>query len=264
MEWLNTIRTMVVPLILAGIFLASCSNSQDRSLERIQQTGRIRLAMRAPYPPFSCFDAQGELNGFDTDIARALAGRLGVGLALAVQEWQGIVQGLMDGQYDGIVSSLAITPERRQVINFSEPYYHSAVQVIVRRGSPLQSLADLKGKIIALVEGSNYEGDARHLGAADIRFFNSGYRIIEALGEEQVDAALVDQVVGAYMILYDRLHVQLLGSPLRSEPVAIALRKEDLALLARINAILKEMQADGTLEKLIKKAAEGKYDCKGR
>lgn len=258
------LRYILTVFFISILYPAACSEPQEQSLDRIRQNGRIRLAVRAPSPPFSCFDAQGELHGFDVDVAQTLAERLNVGLEIFVAEWKDIVQGLMEGRYDGIVGSIAITPERQQVVNFTEPYYHSALQVLVHRDSDLQNLADLKGKRIALAEGANYQGDARHLGASEILFFNSGYRILEALNQGQIDATIVDRVVGAHMIRYDQQQVQLLGSPLRNEQVAIAVRKEDRGLLDKLNTILKSLQADGTLEKLMKKVAEGQYDCKGR
>jgi ABC-type amino acid transport substrate-binding protein len=118
--------------------------SADKSLKKIQDAGKIRFAMSGGYPPFNYYNDKNELVGFDVDIARAIAKKLGVEFEPVTTDWNGIIEGLRAGRYDGILGSMAVTEERLKVVDFSDPYYYSGAQLMVSKDSGINGPEDLK------------------------------------------------------------------------------------------------------------------------
>lgn len=118
----------------------------DKSLERIKEKGEITFAMSGGYPPFNYFNGKDELVGFDVEIGKAVAEKLGVKYKPVTIDWSGIVEGLRSGRYDGIFGSMAITDERLKVVDFTNPYYFSGAQLIVKEGSKIEGPESLGKK----------------------------------------------------------------------------------------------------------------------
>ncbi len=116
----------------------------DDSLERVKKAGKISFAMSGGYRPFNYFTDEDELTGFDVEIGKEVAKRLGVSYEPITTDWSGILEGLRSGRYDGIFGSMAITEERAEVVDFTDPYYYSGAQLIVRSDSEINSPEDLK------------------------------------------------------------------------------------------------------------------------
>jgi ABC-type amino acid transport substrate-binding protein len=134
--------------ILEGIdYKETFQNEQpatDNSLERVKKKGKISFAMSGGYRPFNYFSDDDELTGFDVDIGKEVAKRLGVSYEPITTDWSGILEGLRSGRYDGIFGSMAITEERAKVVDFTDPYYYSGAQLIVRTDSEINSPENLK------------------------------------------------------------------------------------------------------------------------
>jgi polar amino acid transport system substrate-binding protein len=257
---------LLVLMLLSVMFspYPGCSRDQENTLTRIRGAGEIRAAMSADYPPFNYRTENGDLQGFDVDVTRELARRLGVKPKIVVKKWSGIIQGLLAGEYDIILGSMAISEERLRLVAFSVPYYHSVVRVVVRKRSTIKGLRDLKGKTVGIGAGSDYENDARELGVTDIRFFEPWSKGLLELRGGHLDGVIVDQIVGINAVELGKYEIQFLGAPLRREAVAIAVRKEDKSLLKAIDKALSSMHKNGFLAELGKKVALCEYDCSGR
>ncbi|TCT16833.1 extracellular solute-binding protein (family 3) [Natranaerovirga pectinivora] len=117
----------------------------DGSLERILEAGEITFAMSGGYRPFNYYERE-ELTGFDVEIGQEVANRLGVAYTPITTDWSGIIEGLRSGRFDGIFGSMAITDERLEVVDFTNPYYYSGAQIIVREGSEIKGERDLGDK----------------------------------------------------------------------------------------------------------------------
>jgi len=253
---------MIFTLMVAPY--SGCSPGQENDLTRIRGAGEIRAAMSADYPPFNYLTEKGELQGFDVDFTRELAKRLGVRPKIVIKKWSDIIQGLLNGEYDVISGSMAISEDRQKLVAFSVPYYHSVVRVLVRKGSTIKDLNDLKGKAVGIGAGSNYENDARELGVDDIRLFEPWSKGLLELQKGDLKAIIVDQVVGINAAELAKYEIQFLGAPLRREAVAMAVRKEDKSLLKAIDKCISSMQKNGFLAELGKRVAQCEYDCSGR
>lgn len=118
--------------------------ASDDSLERVKEAGKLQFAMSGGYPPFNYFTENDELTGFDVEVGKEVAKRLGVEYEPVTTDWSGILEGLRAGRYDGIFGSMAITDERLEVVDFTDPYYYSGAQLIVRQDSTITGPEDLK------------------------------------------------------------------------------------------------------------------------
>lgn len=244
-------RIITVCAVLAALTLlaAGCSNEPENALDRVKSKGEVSFAMSGGYPPFNFYNDKNELVGFDVDVAREVARRLGVELRPVTTEWSGIIEGLRSGTYDGILGSMAITPERLKVVDFSVPYYYSGAQLLVRADADFTSTADLAGKAVGVVTGTTFEGDAKGLNAGEVRLYKDDTQTLTELNSGVLDGVITDRVVGIGAMNSGKFAVKLLGTPLRSEDIGVAFRKDDGALTAAVNKILTAMHEDGTLSR---------------
>lgn len=243
---LVTVTAMLVSLLL----MSGCGEEEQDSLTRVKDKGEISFAMSGGYPPFNFYNEENELVGFDVDVGKAVAERLDVEFKPVTTEWSGIIEGLRSGAYDGILGSMAVTPDREKVVDFSTPYYYSGAQLVVRNDSDFSSPDDLEGKIIGVVTGTTFEDDAEKLGAGEVNLYKDDTQTLTELNNEVVDAVITDRVVGVNAMNSGKFEIELLGTPLRSEDIAVAFRKDEDTLRDEVDSILEDMHADGTLTEI--------------
>jgi His/Glu/Gln/Arg/opine family amino acid ABC transporter permease subunit len=214
----------------------------------------FRVALTGRYPPFSFYNAQGELDGFDVAVSRAVAARLGRPLELVATEWDGILPGLLAGRYDAIIGSMAVTPQREEVVNFSEPYYHSGAQLFIHRDrrDEIKGLAEEPGLRIGVVVGETYEQYLRehHADRVQVATYDDTQLIFQDLAFGRLDGFLSDRLVGAWQIRSAGAPFLPAGDMLYRERIAIPVARERAELLREINAALAELRASGELERL--------------
>ncbi|MBN9268949.1 MAG: transporter substrate-binding domain-containing protein, partial [Mesorhizobium sp.] len=162
-------RMAVAALLLASTFTVASARADD--LEKIKSAGELKISMSGQYPPFNFVNDQNEVVGFDADIGKAIAERIGVKGTIITTAWDGIIAGLLANKYDTVVGSMTITPEREKVVDFVGPYYHAGRAVFVGENSKAQSLDDLKGKTIGVTLGETHEKWARGHGGWDVRTY---------------------------------------------------------------------------------------------
>jgi len=110
---------------------------------------KVRIGVEGAYPPFSYVQPDGELAGFDIDIAKALVEAMGAEVTLVAQDWDGMIPALMAKKYDAIIASMSITEERLKKVNFSKRYYRTPVKFVVKKGAiPVFSIDAIKGKVL--------------------------------------------------------------------------------------------------------------------
>jgi len=209
----------------------------------------ISFAGSGGYPPFNYLTENGDVVGFDVDVAQEIADRMGKTMEYKTTAWDGIIEGLRAKRYDGILGSMGITAQRQEIVNFSDPYYYSGPQLIVRKDSGITSIADLGADAkIGLVTGTTFEADAAEL-EVEVKLYEDDNQTLIELLNGRVDGVLTDRIVGLNAIgeLSRGSELTTAGSVLRSEMMGIAFHKDDTALLEEVNGILEEMRADGTL-----------------
>jgi len=220
---------------------------------------KLKIATEGANPPFSTIDSNGQLEGFDFDIANALCVKMGAECEIAAQDWDGIIPALLAHKYDAIVASLNVTQDREKVVAFTKPYYHSPSAFVVRKGTDPKDLSPkaLAGKTIGVQTATN------HAAFLEDKYSRSIVRLYNTVADAYRDLAAgrVEYVMYDKLAVYDWLKTpegaccEIAPGDL-SDPayfgsgVAIALRKGDDALLKRLNAAIDGIRADGTYAKI--------------
>ncbi|OZI62016.1 amino acid ABC transporter substrate-binding protein [Bordetella genomosp. 11] len=244
----------IFSVLLAGLLSAAgvtLAHAQD-DLARIKSAGVIKIGTEGTYAPFSYHDASG-LTGFDVEIGRAIAQRLGVKADFVEGKWDGLIAGLDVKRYDAVINQVGITDARKQKYDFSDPYIASQAVLIVRdNNTAIKSFDDLKGKRSANTLTSNFGKLAQKYGAevVPVQGFNES---IELLLSGRVDATINDNL----SFLDFKKHrpdakVKIVASDKSAEfsESGVLLRKGNPDLVAAVNKALADIKADGTYKKI--------------
>lgn len=244
------ILVLCTALALALLLAAGCAAQATvaDSLTRVMENNKLTVVGSGGYRPFNYIDETGKVIGFDVDTGAAIAERMGVELDYVTSDWDGLVEGLKNARYDGILGSMAITEERLKEVNFTVPYYYSGAQLIVRADSGITDPAQMAGKTIAVTTGTNFVQDAEGLGAKVSLYQDDNATMMELING-RVDGVITDRLVAleAMNAISGGDTLAFAGEILRLEEMAIAVNKNDPELLDKLNEIIAEMHSDGTL-----------------
>ncbi len=241
--------TAVVTLVVATFLFLQPVCADD--LERVKAKGELTMAMSGQYPPFNFVDDKNELTGFDVEIGKEIAKRIGVVGVPISTAWDGIIAGLIAKKHDLICGSMAITEDRLKSIDFSDPYYRSGAQMFVKAGSPIQTIEELTGKKIGVTLGTTFETWAReNISNVDIRTYKGDPDIILEVTNGRLDGFITDRIVGALAIKDKGAAIQMIGDLLYEEQMGIALRQGNPELKQAINDALAAMKEDGTYHEI--------------
>jgi cystine transport system substrate-binding protein len=222
-------------------------------LAAVKERGAVRIALEGTYPPFNFKDAKtGQLTGYDVDVARLLAARLGVKAEFVTTEWSAILAGLGAGKYDAIVSQVGINPKRQQAFDFSAPYTYSTPQLIVRKNERIEykSLNDLKGRKLGVGQGSVFEQQARAVPGIEVKSYPAAPENLQDLAFGRIDAALNDGLMVAYLLKNSQLPIRAGARVGAVERMGVAVRKGNPQFLAAIDKALADARADGSLKQI--------------
>lgn len=247
-SWLKSL--CLVPL--AAAFITTSAHAED-VLDSVKSAGVLKIGIEGTYPPFGYRAANGDLEGFDVDVAKAIAAKLGVKPVFVTTEWSGIIGGLVAGKFDVIVNQVAITDERKKSVDFTQPYAFSAAQLIQRKDDTRQfkSLDELKGKKLGVSLGSNYNTLAKSVPGIDVRTYPGAPEYLRDLAAQRIDAAMNDRLMMAYLIKSANLPLRA-GAVLQGadESVGIPFRKGNPKFAKALDDALTQMKQDGSLAKL--------------
>jgi polar amino acid transport system substrate-binding protein len=238
------------------------------TLERVKQSGVLNDVLLNTYPPFGFIDANNELAGFDVDVARALAARLGLALKLATPAWETIVSGRWQGRWDICICSMSPTDERAKVLSFPATYYHSpAVLTVHKNEQRIKSIADISGKRVGVGTGSSYENFLNKAlvipGAPPITY--PFHDVIAIPGDETVNFrnlalgpgvrldAIVSDLATAQANINATHALKIVGPILYAEPNAVATDKGDPEWDQALTRAFAELQSDGTMSRISQK-----------
>ncbi len=263
------IWTLVV--LLCG-FSVSCSKKNNTNgivspeviasgsdLAAIIARGKLMVGMDVSdirYQPFEMKNQNGEIVGFDVDLAQMMADDLGVSLEIVPTNWDGIIPALVDGKFDLIISAMAVSTERNKAINFSTPYYLSGLSILIKNYDlfRIHDYHDLNRK--DMVVATTFSDDmvlSRYFPDADIIRFKSDEEAVREVIEKRAEAFVADRArVSIFAAKYPRNTVALTGT-FTYEPMAIGMRKGDVDILNWVNNCIEIMKGDGRLPALEKK-----------
>lgn len=215
------------------------------------QTGEIVIGTDDTYPPMEYTDSTGRLKGFDVDLGDAIGQVLNEKVVWKPTAWDGIIPGLQAKQYDMIMSSMNVTPDRQKQIQFVS--YGNFGQVIVvgaNSKANIQSISDLKGKKVGVQIGTTSEDALKQEGGITIKEYNTFPDAFQDLANGRVDAVVVDESVGRYYMATSPNAFKVVGQPFQSEPVGIGIGKDDTQLDQQVQQAINTLKQNGTYDKI--------------
>ena len=268
----RTFISLMSVMAAAGVLtLAGCSNSSDSTaasgtaasvapaasdqLSSIQSSGKLIVALEGAWQPWSFHDESDTLVGYDVEVSRAIAEKLGVEPEYVESDWDSLFAGLDAGRYDMVCNGVEVTEERAKTYDFTTPYGYIHTALAVRKdNTDITSFEDLKGKTTANSLASTYMELAESYGAT-VQGIDTLEETIQLLTAGRIDATL-----NADVSFYDYLNVhpdadfKLVAQTAEASHVAIpVLKSEDPAYLDALNTAIEELRADGTLKTLSEK-----------
>jgi ABC-type amino acid transport substrate-binding protein len=220
------------------------------TLGKIQEKGEITIGVKYDVPPFGFENPQtNEVEGFDVDLGRAVAEKLGVEPKFIEAISDNRIPFLQDGTADLILSTMTINAERVMEIDFSDPYYVANGRILTKTDSPIKGLEDLAGKKVCTALGSTYEETIREQAPkADLKLVDSYSECLELIQNGAVDAVSTDDVILTGMIIQDdTLH--LVGDELTVEPYGAGIKKGEKQMVDFVNQVFDEYKQDGRWQK---------------
>ena len=251
----------ILAVLIAALLTASCcfALAEDTSLDDVLAKGELIMGFDEAYPPMSFVDESGEYTGFDIDLAREVASRLGVELVFQPISWDAKVMELNAGNIDCIWSGMTMTEELKEQVLFSMPYMANEQILLVRADSGIASAEDLAGKSLGTQAGSSSVTvlDANPqvkdiIEGGEANLYDDFVVALMDLNLGNIDVLLIDSVVGNYYIAQqeDPTVFAVLPEVLEAEEYGIAFRLGETTLADAINAQLIALADDGTLDEI--------------
>jgi len=223
----------------------------------------LKVAIDPTYQPFTFKTAEGKPTGFDVDIAEALCKEIKRQCVFVEQVWDSMIPGLQAKKYDAIISSMSITEERLQVVDFSDKYYSTPSQIVVKTGTPFTELASLKGKKLGVLKGSTQEkyalGELKPVGVTVVPY-EAQDQVYLDIKSGRLDGTVADrvEVTGGFLSKPEGKDYGFVGPELNEEKyfgigMGVALRKGETQLKDELNAAIKAIRSNGTYDQIAKK-----------
>lgn len=244
-------RKLIITAFTAALLAGGAAQAKEWT--------KIRIGVEGAYPPFSSMTEDGELQGFDIDIAQALCEQMNAECTLVSQDWDGIIPALLARKYDAIIASMSITEERKKKVNFTDKYYQTPARFARRKGSGIEvSAADLKGKKVGVQRATIHDN-----------FLTEVFGEVEVVRYGSQDEAYLDAVAGRLdLLMADSVALmdgflnteqggdwEFVGPPYTDvkffgEGAGIAVRKRDDDLREQLNAAIAAIRANGVYRQI--------------
>ena len=261
-------RKYLFPLMAAGLALAVSMPAQaGETLDRVMKTKTLTMSSDPEYPPQSFLNDKNEMDGFDVDVGKEIAERMGVELKLVTPAWEVITAGGWAGRWDMSVGSMTPTKKRAEVLDFPAVYYYTPASFAVHTDSKVQEIAELDGKVIGSCGGCTYDAYLNHnlvidaqgtppfeyqITPGEIKTYATDTNAFDDL--RLGDGVRIDAVFSALPTIKEAIKngypMRIVGDPAFYEPLAVATDKGDPEFNAKIKEIVAAMHEDGTLKKL--------------
>jgi His/Glu/Gln/Arg/opine family amino acid ABC transporter permease subunit len=241
-------------LLLAALVLTACGSSATNGDNPVKASGVLRVGTEGVYSPFSYHDpATGQLVGYDVDVARAVADKLGVKVEFVETPWDSIFAALEANRFDVVANEVTINSERKQKYDLSEPYSVGEGVIVTRADdNSVKSLDDIKSKAAGETATSNWAQVARDHGAR-VEVVEGFTQAIKLLNQGRVDVVINDSIaVYAYLAETGDTSVKIATTTGEKSEQGFAARKNS-GLLPDLNKALDELRSDGTLANISQK-----------
>lgn len=260
---LATVMTMSLLTACGGSKTAQTTEAADtnETAKATDATGSQALAdgvltvgTNAEFPPFEYVNDNGEPDGFDIALIKAIGKKLGVTVEVENMEFASLLSST-GSKIDVSIAGMTVTEERKESVDFSDSYYEAVQYVILPEGSEIATADDLKNKAIGVQLGTTGDFIASDIEGATVSQYNKAVDAVNDLINGRVECVIIDK--NPALVFEDKFEGQITaidGAQFAFEPeqYAIAMPKGDAALVEQVNAALAEIKADGTFDKLVK------------
>ena len=234
------------------------AENKDTSWEDIKARGYFIVGLDDSFPPMGFRDEKNEIVGFDIDLAKAAAEKMGIEVKFQPIVWTNAIMELNNKNVDVIWNGMTITDERKQKINFSKPYLANRLIIITQADSPINTKADLAGKKVAVQAGSSaadaVKADPEALKSfGELVEFGTYTEALMDVSAGRMDAVIIDEVVGRYYIAKEPTRYKVLEDHYGSEQYGIGFRKSDAAFQAELQKAVDALIEDGTAKAISEK-----------
>ena len=242
-------RFFAAASIVAVSLLAGSAMAQEK----------LVIGTEGAYPPFNNLEANGELTGFDIDIAKALCEEMKVTCTFVTNDWDGIIPALQSKKFDAIIASMSITPEREQQVTFSKKYYNTPPAIAVPKDSPIKDASpeSLKGKTLGAQGSTTHSNYAeKHMPDAELKLYPTADEYKLDISNGRIDGVVDDIVVLSEWVKSDAGSCCKILAPLPIDPeingrgAGIAVRKGEQALADKFSAAIAAIRENGTYKKI--------------
>ena len=242
------VSVLLVAMLMASVLVGCGSGSDDNVL---------RVGTNAEFPPFEYVGEDGQPDGFDIALIKAIGEKIGYEVVVENMEFASLV-GAIGTKIDVAIAGMTIDEERLQSVDFSDPYYDAIQYVIVPEGSDIDSAEDLEGKKIGVQLGTTGDYAVEEIEGATAAQYNKGVDAVNDLLNGRVDCVIIDKNPA---LVFEAEYEGIVALPgdqfdFGVEQYAIALPKGDTELAEAINKALKELKEDGTYDKLVEQYIE--------
>ena len=246
---MKKLLAVILATVLCVSVLTACGDSDDKVL---------KVGTNAEFPPFEYVGDDGEVDGFDIALIKAIGEKMGYTVEVENMEFASLVASI-GTKIDVSIAGMTVTDERKETVDFSDSYYTAVQYVIVPEGSDIKSVADLEGKTIGVQLGTTGDFIVEEIEGATASQYNKAVDAVNDLLNERVDAVIIDK--NPALVFEEKFSGQVVamdGADFGFEPehYAIAMPKGDTELADKINGALKEMQEDGSFDALVKEYIE--------
>lgn len=211
------------------------------------------MGTNASFPPYEFTDNEGNIVGIDAEIAAAVAEKMGYELEIKDMEFDSLITAVQNGSIDFALAGMTVTDKRKESVNFSDTYATGVQVIIVKEDSAIATPDDLEGKKIGVqtgTTGDNYCTD--DYGQENVNQYNNGALAVAALANGQVDCVVIDNEPAKNYVEANE-GLKILETEYVTEDYAAAIAKDNDKLLNGFNDALKDLKADGTIDKIINK-----------
>ncbi|MFU0833360.1 MAG: Membrane-bound lytic murein transglycosylase F [Oscillospiraceae bacterium] len=241
---------------------SKASSSADASAEtssiKTIQDGTLTMSTNAEFEPFE-YKENGDIVGIDVEIANKIAEKLNLELNINDVAFDSLIMELQTNKCDFVAAGMTVTPDREKNVDFSEPYFDASQAIIVPTGSDIQTPEDLNGKTVGVQQGTTgdtyctNEDGSSEVQVDSVKRYNKGADAISDLISGRIDAVVIDDFPATKFVQNNPDKIVKLDDSLTTEEYAIAVQKDNTALLEQINSVLDEMKSSGELDQIIDK-----------
>jgi L-cystine transport system substrate-binding protein len=223
-------------------------------LTRVKDSDTLTVGFEGTYMPFNFQDSNKEFAGFDVDISKEIAKRMGVKVKFVATQWDGLIGGVKADKFDIIIAQMSITDERKKSVDFTEPYVKTGGVLITRKDTDnITKLEDLKGKKVGVGGGTTFETTVKQVKGADVKLYKGVNEYIQDLINGRLDVIMNDQLLMGYNIKEKKLPIKITSDVLNEDSIGMAIKKGNRDFVKEVNQALDDIKKDGTYETIFKK-----------